>query len=66
MELSIETAFQLISLIVSVLLILVPFAILSEIKRLRKAVEENNDLRRMESARVIQAINAIPEKFSQG
>lgn len=66
MELSIATAFQLISLIVSVLLILVPFAILSEIKRLRKAVEENNDLRRMESARVIQAINAIPEKFSQG
>jgi hypothetical protein len=66
MELSIGTAFQLISLIVSVLLILVPFAILSEIKRLRKAVEENNDLRRMESARVIQAINAIPEKFSQG
>jgi hypothetical protein len=66
MELSIGTAFQLISLIVSVLLILVPFAILSEIKRLRKAVEENNDLRRMESARVIQAINAIPEKFAQG
>jgi hypothetical protein len=66
MELSIETAFQLISLIVSILLILVPFAILSEIKRLRKAVEENNDLRRMESARVIQAINTIPEKFSQG
>ena len=53
-------------LFISIMLLIVPFRILSELKQVRKAVEENNDLRRMESARVIQAINAIPEKFSQG
>jgi hypothetical protein len=53
-------------LFISIMLLIVPFKILSELKQVRKAIEENNYLRRMESTRVIEAINAIPEKFSQG